>query len=296
MSIAAGAVAGAIGGGLAVTVLAPLSAANNFIGSFFFGNGMIVGERKAYQEDWPKIKARLDKGESFITILEEYTTENTTAVMQTAKMVLDTVTPIWFGMVSEYLKSIPQELLTMVTNPSRQTSDPSVVKSAANATINASTWGLIPEAFAEEQTTNTRIPDRPSYFDSLSIGQLQTRYLRETDATFKLTIYREIQLRLQENPKILNPDPIVKKTSQEAINETATGISRQIANMYLQVQHVLTQLNKINKLREPARYNQIKKILFTTVKSYNQFVQLNRKPNLAINTDKSILQKKIVPK
>ncbi len=233
MSIAAGAVAGAIGGGLAVTVLAPLSAANNFIGSFFFGNGMIVGERKAYQEDWPKIKARLDKGESFISILEEYTTENTTAVMQTAKMVLDTVTPIWFEMVTVYLKSIPQELLTMVTNPSRETSDPSLGKAGVNATVNQATYGLIPQVWAEEQIQNTNIPDRPSYFDELSLGQLQTRYLRETNTTFKLTIYREIQMRLQKDPSItakVKKDPSYSKITTpiiSTINMVGAGVSKE---------------------------------------------------------------------
>lgn len=104
-------VGGAIGGGLSIIVLAPLNAANNFIGSYYFGSGMILGERDMYQEDWPKIKARLDKGESFITIVEEYTIRNTTMVMSQAKQIVIQVKGEWFDIVRQYLSSIPVDIL-----------------------------------------------------------------------------------------------------------------------------------------------------------------------------------------
>ncbi len=45
-----------------------------------------------------------------------------------------------------------------------------------------------------------------SYLTGITLGKLQTAYLRTTDKSLKLAIYREIQLRLQANPKILKPD------------------------------------------------------------------------------------------
>lgn len=106
-----GGIAGALGGGVAMLVLAPLNAANNFLGSYYFGYGMIAGERKMYQDEWPKIKARLDKGESFITVWEEFITKDTSAVMANAKTIVDAVAKEWNSIVNGYLSSIPNTVL-----------------------------------------------------------------------------------------------------------------------------------------------------------------------------------------
>jgi len=111
MSLAAGVIAGTAGASLSNLVLAPLYAANQYIGSFYFGNGMILGERDMYQEDWPKIKLRLDKGESFLSILEEKTTKNTTAVMGNARQIVIQMTPLWYQIVTSYIKNIPKEVI-----------------------------------------------------------------------------------------------------------------------------------------------------------------------------------------
>ncbi len=110
----AGILGGAIGGGLAVTVLAPLTAANNFLGSYFFGSGMILGERQMYQDDWIKIKKRLDAGESFLVILEEVMKPNTQAVMQMARETVIAVSAEWNKIVLDYLSSIPQSILDAI--------------------------------------------------------------------------------------------------------------------------------------------------------------------------------------
>ncbi len=110
----AGILGGAIGGGLAVTVLAPLTAANNFLGSYFFGSGMILGERQMYQDDWIKIKKRLDAGESFLVILEEVMKPNTQAVMQMARETVIAVSVEWNKIVLDYLSSIPQSILDAI--------------------------------------------------------------------------------------------------------------------------------------------------------------------------------------
>ncbi len=109
-AIGAGILGGAVGGGLAVTVLAPLTAANNFLGSYFFGSGMILGERQMYQDDWIKIKKRLDAGESFLIILEEVMKPNTQAIMQMARETVIAVSAEWNDIVLKYLQSIPQSI------------------------------------------------------------------------------------------------------------------------------------------------------------------------------------------
>ncbi len=106
--------ASAAGASLVNLALAPLFAANQYIGSYFFGSGMILGERDMYQEDWPKIKARLDKGESFAAILEEQTVRNTTAIMANAQDIVIQVSSQWNKIVFDYLAALPKSMLDLL--------------------------------------------------------------------------------------------------------------------------------------------------------------------------------------
>ncbi len=102
-----------IGGGLAIgagvgissVALAPFNAANTFLGSAFFGYGMILGERYMYQADWPKIQQRLENGEKIENIIQEYTGVFTATVMKEAKIIFDTVT-------REFIEIMKQALLS----------------------------------------------------------------------------------------------------------------------------------------------------------------------------------------
>ncbi len=91
-----GAIAGGAGIGAGVGVssvaLAPFNAANTFMGSAFFGYGMILGERYMYQADWPKIQQRLENGEKIENIIQEYTGRFTAVVMAEAKIIFESVT------------------------------------------------------------------------------------------------------------------------------------------------------------------------------------------------------------
>ncbi len=90
-AIAGGASIGA-GVGLSSIALMPFNAANTFLGSAFFGYGMILGERYMYQADWPKIQARLEHGEKIENIIQEYTGVFTAVVMKEAKIIFESVT------------------------------------------------------------------------------------------------------------------------------------------------------------------------------------------------------------
>ncbi len=102
-----------IGGGLAIgagvgissVALAPFNAANTFLGSAFFGYGMILGERYMYQADWPKIQQRLENGEQIENIIQEYTGRFTATVMKEAKIIFDTVTQEFISIMAEALRS-----------------------------------------------------------------------------------------------------------------------------------------------------------------------------------------------
>ncbi len=75
---------------------------------------MILGERQMYQDDWIKIKQRLDKGESFLVILEEVMKPNTQAVMQMARETVIAVSEEWNKIVLSYITSLPEGLLKLV--------------------------------------------------------------------------------------------------------------------------------------------------------------------------------------
>ncbi len=89
-AIAGGAAIGA-GVGISSVALMPFNSANTFLGSAFFGYGMILGERYMYQADWPKIQARLEHGEKIENIIQEYTGVFTAVVMKEAKIIFDSV-------------------------------------------------------------------------------------------------------------------------------------------------------------------------------------------------------------
>ncbi len=111
--MSAGAILGgaSIGAGVGVSsvALAPFNAANTFMGSAFFGYGMILGERYMYQADWPKIQARLEHGEKIENIIQEYTGVFTAVVMKEAKIIFDTVTREFISIMSEALRGLVPE-------------------------------------------------------------------------------------------------------------------------------------------------------------------------------------------
>ncbi len=92
------------GVGISSVALAPFNAANTFMGSAFFGYGMILGERYMYQSDWPKIQARLENGEKIENIIQEYTGTFTAVVMKEAKIIFDTVTQEFIRIMAQALQ------------------------------------------------------------------------------------------------------------------------------------------------------------------------------------------------
>ncbi len=93
----------AAGGAVSQVLMLPFSGANNFIGSAYFGYGMILGERYMYQQDWPKIQARLAKGENIHDIIGEYVGTFSAIVMQEAKLI--------FSNLSDEFKNIMAEMI-----------------------------------------------------------------------------------------------------------------------------------------------------------------------------------------
>lgn len=95
--------AGSAAGGSAVSVaMMPFNAVNNFLGSGFFGYGMIMGERYAYQNDWPKIQKRLEGGEDIFNIMHEYTGRFSAVMMAEAKIIMQDVSTFVHDLMSSF--------------------------------------------------------------------------------------------------------------------------------------------------------------------------------------------------
>jgi len=78
--VLASVIAGASGGALANVALSPLGGGAGLLQSYWYGAGLILGERMMYTFHWEKIKTRLDKGEDFMRVLESEMTPNITAI------------------------------------------------------------------------------------------------------------------------------------------------------------------------------------------------------------------------
>ncbi len=95
--------AGSAAGGSAVSVaMMPFNAVNNFLGSGFFGYGMIIGERYAYQNDWPKIQERLEKGEKIFDIMHTYTGTFSAVMMSEAKIIMQDVSTFVHDLMTSF--------------------------------------------------------------------------------------------------------------------------------------------------------------------------------------------------
>ncbi len=116
MSAIAGGLGIGAGVGLSSVALMPFNAANTFLGSTFFGYGMILGERYMYQADWPKIQARLEHGEKIENIIQEYTGVFTAVVMKEAKIIFDSVTQEMLQIMKDTIfKATPENTTLDVT-------------------------------------------------------------------------------------------------------------------------------------------------------------------------------------
>ncbi len=121
MSAIAGGVGIGAGVGVSSVALAPFNAANTFMGSAFFGYGMILGERYMYQSDWPKIQQRLENGEKIENIIQEYTGTFTAVVMKEAKIIFDTVTREFIAIMNAALQgSLPPNVASTGLTPEEE--------------------------------------------------------------------------------------------------------------------------------------------------------------------------------
>ncbi len=105
----------ALGAASLITIAAtPAIAATTFLTSYYFGYGMIFGERQMYQEDWPKIKAEIDAGKPFTEIMEKYVTKNSTVVNAIAKQIFNATATLMGTGITDFIQTIGNNMVQSV--------------------------------------------------------------------------------------------------------------------------------------------------------------------------------------
>ncbi len=116
-----------------------------------------------------------------------------------------------------------------------------------------------------------------------------TTELRGPKNQMKLSVlYAELNKRKKSNPNL-------SINTQTRIDQTATGLSNQIATAYYLVTRLLLSTEAL-KGKSGTAYNKRSMIALDAMKTYNRLVTSNRKPNLQIDTRKSLLAGKPVKK
>ncbi len=133
------------------------------------------------------------------------------------------------------------------------------------------------------------------FFEKVSIVQIEEfhkKFKKEiTNGITRLKVKRIVDRRLSE-----------RKTTEESISETTTegSLVREIATRFNVIRKSLlllqTYKNMVNKIAGANLRVKRIKIIRIQISKFNQFVQENRKPKFALNTEKSIAAMRPVPK
>jgi len=117
IGLAAAAGMGAVGGLVANIALTPLTAGAGLLQSYWYGSGLILGERMMYTVHWEKIKARLDKGENFMDILDQEMNDDITAVAELSFKAMDKTAEIFHSQATISLGKFIEDLISAALNP-----------------------------------------------------------------------------------------------------------------------------------------------------------------------------------
>ncbi len=104
---------GAVGGIVANIALTPLTSGASLLQSYWYGAGLILGERMMYTVHWEKIKKRLDKGEPFISVLEDEMHEDITAIADLSLRTMKEVGAVY----TKAGETALTDLMTALLNP-----------------------------------------------------------------------------------------------------------------------------------------------------------------------------------
>ncbi len=149
---------GAVGGILANIALTPLTAGASVLQSYWYGAGLILGERMMYTVHWEQIKERLDKGEDFLQVLDAIMNRDITAIANLSFKAMEQTGELYLNAASESIGAFIEKLLL--------------------AMLTANPTGIIPPAGEEDPPAGEETDDGISF----TITQLQAMNLAQIEA------------------------------------------------------------------------------------------------------------------
>ncbi len=108
---------GAVGGIIANVALTPLTAGAALLQSYWYGAGLILGERMMYTVHWEKMRKRLENGEPFITVIEDTMNDDITAIANLAFKAMDDTGKLFLKEGTANLGKFIEELIAAALNP-----------------------------------------------------------------------------------------------------------------------------------------------------------------------------------
>ncbi len=105
---------GAVGGILANIALTPLTAGASLLQSYWYGSGLILGERMMYTVHWEKIKGRLDKGEDFLQVLDKIMNDDITAIANLSFKAMDETGKLYLDKAGTSIADLVERLLSAI--------------------------------------------------------------------------------------------------------------------------------------------------------------------------------------
>jgi len=172
MVVATSIIAGASGGALANVALSPLGGGAGFIQSYWYGAGLILGERDMYTFHWEKIKARLSAGEDYLSVLESEMNPAITAIANYSLQIMQRTGSIYIKggidfmaqLIENMFKIIAGETITEpVPEPILEPVEPPLVECPSGFRWSISAQQCVPEDIPEPEPTpvDPLIPSEP---------------------------------------------------------------------------------------------------------------------------------------
>jgi len=107
----AAAIVGGAGGGIANVALAPVSSGASLLNSYWYGAGLILGERDMYTFHWEKIKKRLENGEDYLSVLESEMNPAITAISAYSLKIMKETGELYKKAGVEFMINLIEDLL-----------------------------------------------------------------------------------------------------------------------------------------------------------------------------------------
>jgi len=139
-------IAGASGGALANVALSPLGGGAGLLQSYWYGAGLILGERMMYTFHWEKINARISKDEDFLSVLESEMNPAITAIANYSLQVMQKTGAIYMQGGIDFMAKLIENMLKLLAGEEITPSD---------------LPNPCPAGFHLDASTNTCVSDAP---------------------------------------------------------------------------------------------------------------------------------------